>query len=98
MAEPQAGQGLQQGGRRGKWRHPSMGMRGPVDAGGTPGGPGVLARAELERRGGARVQGSHQRVLSAAATVCVSERPPTALWVRLEAGRPVRRLPRASDR
>lgn len=38
--------------------------------------PGVLARAELERRGGARVQGSHQRVLSAAATVCVSERPP----------------------
>lgn len=38
--------------------------------------PGVLARAELERQGGARAQGSHQRVLSAAATVCVSERPP----------------------
>lgn len=54
--------------------------------------PGVLARAELERRGGARAQGSHQRVLSA-----VSQRgPPTALGVRVEAGRPVRRLPWAS--
>ena len=60
--------------------------------------PGVLARAELERQGGARAQGSHQRVLSTAATIYVSERPPTALWVRVEAGRPVRGLPWASDR
>ena len=51
--EPQAGQGLQRGGRSGKWRHPSVGMMGPVDAGDTPVGPGGAgqSRAGEARRG-----------------------------------------------
>ena len=51
--EPQAGQGLWRGGRSGKWRHPRVGMTGPVDAGGTPVGPGGAgqSRAGEARRG-----------------------------------------------